>query len=115
MRERTHGGDANHAFFTDTASYRRLVVALPDRETCNTIAWTWTENTTCQVVLLLILCESTVQQCSARKEANTGSDPEDPGSRGLFEEFALRDIYKGEEMRRDHARFLGNYWDDLGL
>ena len=109
-----YAGVQTLAFFRDPASYRRFLGALTDVEACDVLAWSWTEETQWQKVIMMALDDHGLQRGSAGREANVGRRREQRHGPKMFNEYALRDIAEGEELVR-YDWFSGNFWSDFGL
>eukprot|EP00804_Cyclotella_cryptica_P003087 CCRYP_006075-RA/>CCRYP_006075-RA protein AED:0.03 eAED:0.03 QI:187/1/1/1/0.5/0.33/3/325/312 len=120
--EMTYGGTKHYIFFYDGHSYRRFLDALSDDEACDIMKFTWPQDgvgTNGEPVIWGPMDDMALQNDGGEDRANIGC-PEDKHC-GMFDEYALRDIKKGEELLCDYSQFFSldfleyDMWKEFGL
>jgi len=120
--EMTYGGTKNYIFFTTGHDYRRFLDAFDDETACDLMKFTWPQRglgPKHESVIWGPMDDNALQNDGGRKRANTGC----PKGKhcGLFDEYALRDIKKGEEILCDYGTFFSldflkfDKWKEFGL
>jgi len=105
--EMTYGGTKNYIFFTTGHDYRRFLDAFDDETACDLMKFTWPQEGIGPRGERLIwgpMDDNALQNHAGSDKANTGCPPH--VYCGNFDEYALRDIKKGEELLCDYGEFF---------
>ena len=117
--EMVYGGKYNYAFFKDGASYRKFLNSMPNHMACDVMQWAWIQSLVNDVydkLIVLKLDESSfTNQGSGKKDNNIGCPKGMNCKTNPFDDFALHDLKKGEELLKSYGSFAENLWHEFGL
>ena len=120
--EMTYGGTKNYIFFATGHNYRRFLDALDDEMACDLMKFTWPQEgigPNGESVIWGPMDGNALMNDGGKDRANTGCPP---GMHcGKFDEYALRDVKRGEELLCDYGKFFSlnflefDKWKEFGL
>ena len=120
--ELTYGGSKHYIFFTSGHDYRKFLDVFDDETACDIMKFTWPQDQVGpngEAVIWGPMDDNALQNDGGAERANTGCPP--GKNCGIFDEYALRDIKRGEEILCDYEQFFSldfldfKLWKHFGL
>ena len=120
--EMTYGGASNYIFFHNGGDYRKYLNAFDDQTACDIMKFVWPQRGAGfdrETVIVGVMDDNSLQNDGGKERANTGCHPEQGCH--FYDEYALRDIKKGEEILCNYGSFFSldflnfELWKEFGL